>query len=454
MENDELVGSRIFMLLLRWALVFIPPYFIAIKLASAYLSDIFELKDYSIAEKFIYQAAFASKYEKITIKDGGIAEEDKNSPIIKIGGPGKVNVDLHSVVLFEKTDGRPHIIGPTNNIENNENILDGFERYRETIDLRNISVGPKDVFVRTQDGIKIEAKDLRMSFSINRGSSKNNKKLSDYKSYPFWEEAISGVIYQHTCKVSRNTAERSVCPPWSNSMGGVFIGRLKKFISEHNLSQFVSTEGAPEKETLQTREDNYEQMKKQLLSDSREERQDTEKESNDGVEFHTRDKISALFSGFAQGFHQKYPEDNIVLHWIGVGTWDTPKGMLHKQHLNALILSKENTKSGSEKKLEKVENKEKFEELLRQIKKVPLNSANLSGAPNYYRKQALRQMLTDYRALIYTSVPYILKYVDKEEQKSTALIFAKAIYIIDENLEKTRRKKYHSPSPIPKPPLG
>ena len=434
MKIDEFVVSRVFMLLLRWALVFIPPYFIAIKSASAYLSDIFELKDYGIAEQFIYQAAFASKYEKITIKDGRIAEKDKNSPIIKIGGPGEVNVDLHSVVLFEKIDGRPHIIGPTNNIENNENILNGFDRYRETIDLRDISVGPKDVSARTQDGIKIEAKDLHISFSVNRGSSKDNKKLTSYKSYPFLEDAISGAIYQHTCKVSRNTIERSVCPPWSNSMGGVFIGRLKEFISEHNLSQFVSTVGEPEKETLQTREDNYEQMKEQLLSDSSEEKQNAEKESDEGVEFHTRDKISALFSDFAQDFHQEHPKDNIVLNWIGVGTWDTPKGMIHKQHVNALILSKENAESGSEKKLGKIENEEKYKELLRLIERVPLSSGKILSAPNIFYIKAQRKLLIEYRELIETAGIYIYRYVDEEERKKTAQTFYNAIEKINHSL--------------------
>ena len=192
--------------------------------------------------------------------------------------------------------------------------------------------------------------------------------------------------------------------------------------------------GEPEKETLQTREDDYEQMKEQLLSDSSEEKQNAEKESDEGVEFHTRDKISALFSDFAQDFHQEHPKDNIVLNWIGVGTWDTPKGMIHKQHVNALILSKENAESGSEKKLGKIENEEKYKELLRLIERVPLSSGKILSAPNIFYIKAQRKLLIEYRELIETAGIYIYRYVDEEERKKTAQTFYNAIEKINHSL--------------------
>ena len=468
-DASNITGRDVLFVFFRFALVFIPPYFIAIRLASRYLSDIFELKDYSIARKFIYQAAFASKYEKITIKDGCVADKDKNSPIIKIGGPGKVNVDLHSAVLFEKIDGRPHIIGPTNDVKDDTNVLNAFERYREAIDLRDINVGPKDFFARTQDGIKIEAKDVRISLSVNRGSSKDKKKLTSYKSYPFLEEAISGLIYDHTCDVSRNTESRSVCPLWSNSMGGKFMGRLKKFVGKHQLSQFISTEGEPEKKNFQDREENYQKMKDELLSEVKEE--DSMKEEDDnGVDFQTRDKISALFLEFVQNFHEEYPKDNVVLNWIGIGTWNTPTGSIHKEHLESLSLNKENAKKGSEKSLKKIEDEEKYTEFLRLIQKVPLASANkeersspkkeidilgilipqpIKPSPlkisNDNYDKVVREILENYLALIKTARAYIPKYVVEDESRQVNRCFLNAIHVINESLTKPKERKAHHP---------
>ena len=91
-------------------------------------------------------------------------------------------------------------------------------------------------------------------------------------------------------------------------------------------------------------------MKDELLSEVKEE--DSMKEEDDnGVDFQTRDKISALFLEFVQNFHEEYPKDNVVLNWIGIGTWNTPTGSIHKEHLESLSLNKENAKKGSEKSL-------------------------------------------------------------------------------------------------------
>ena len=411
---DKTFALDLLIMVFRFGLVFIIPYFIAINSASAYLGDIFELDDSSIAKEFINQAAFGSAYGEITIKNGEVADKDKNSPIIKIGGPGKITVDLHSVALFEKADGRPHIIGPTVEIENDENILDGFERLRDVVDLRDIVIGPKNISARTQDGLKISAEDVRMAVSINRGSAKDKKRLTSYTTYPFWEEAILGLIYQQSCQVSHDRSKKDSCSKWTTSMDGKFSGALKGFISKHKLCQFISTEGSPEMDDFHTRREEFDKIKKTVLSEFDENVETSSKDVKEGIEFQTRDKISQLFTEFVKEFNEENSEENVTLNWIGIGTWKTPSGIIPEQHLKAWRLSKENAKEGSAKNLEKVENKEKIEEMLRQIKKVPLSSANLSGAPNYYRKQALRQMLTDYRALIYTSVPYILKYVESQ----------------------------------------
>ncbi|HZD55788.1 MAG TPA: hypothetical protein VE136_03640, partial [Anaerolineales bacterium] len=88
-------------------------FWVAYRIAAIYLDDIFELKDVPLAGRFIRQTAFATKYDLIEIKDGKVAPEHRESPIVRIGGPGMVRVYLENAALFEKIDGSPRVIRPT-----------------------------------------------------------------------------------------------------------------------------------------------------------------------------------------------------------------------------------------------------------------------------------------------------------------------------------------------------
>jgi hypothetical protein len=108
---------------------FLLPIFFAYQAASFYLADIFDLSDVSIARKFIRQVSLTGGRNVIHITEGDIAPDDRDSPIARIGGPGKVIVSLDSVALFEKADGRPNIIGPTEKEPKRKATLEGFERF-------------------------------------------------------------------------------------------------------------------------------------------------------------------------------------------------------------------------------------------------------------------------------------------------------------------------------------
>src|SRR5689334_12584715 len=145
------------------------PFWLMQRIASIYLADIFE-KDEKVAQRFISQAAFATDYTTVRIREGKILETDHDSPIVQIGGPGYVIVELHSAVLFERPDGTPHVVGPTQGLWRNRMIIEGFERIRQAADLREI-MGNQEVSARSRDGIPVVAKDIQYSYSIYRGEN-------------------------------------------------------------------------------------------------------------------------------------------------------------------------------------------------------------------------------------------------------------------------------------------
>ena len=80
-------------------------YSIARKMASLYLDDIFELHDEDLASQFLEEVTFGYGNDRITINEGRVVEKDETSPIILIGGPGAIQVNLDSVALLEKVNG-------------------------------------------------------------------------------------------------------------------------------------------------------------------------------------------------------------------------------------------------------------------------------------------------------------------------------------------------------------
>ncbi len=146
-------------------------------MAARYLDDVYELDDEDLASDFLEEVTFGYGHEKITINEGRISEKDEESPLILIGGPGSIQVNLDSVALLEKVNGEPKVIYPRNDPWK----LGRFERIREIgkydeagkreyaiINLRDQFVSGLSVKSRTKDGIPIEAQGIKVMFSILR----------------------------------------------------------------------------------------------------------------------------------------------------------------------------------------------------------------------------------------------------------------------------------------------
>jgi hypothetical protein len=319
---------------------------LALRLAAIYLDDIFELDDTSVADRFLRQAAFASRFPVIRIREGGVDPVQRNSPITRIGGPGLVDVHLENAALFEKPDGSPHVVRPT---LKKAVVLDGFERLRKVIDLRD-QVLEVTVNGRTQDGIPVTAKDVRLVFSVYRGAGQFIPGADMQQSYPFDEEAVHALVY------------RQGSAPWIEAMRGLVRSELSSFITRHTLNEFlVYAEDQP-----------------------------------DPDRFISRDEISGLFYDFTQGFSKRAQENGIQLTWIGLGTWVTPSEIIPEQHLEAWRLSSDNRLRGSEWNLRRIRNESRLSELMRLIDQISSSYYEWIGQ-DLPPETILRRMILQYR---------------------------------------------------------
>ncbi len=360
--------------ILQYLPVFFASFFIALQTAAMYLADVFELEDVSVARNFIRSVALSGSNKTIRIKHGDIAEESRKSPAYLIGGPGKVIVELDSVAVFERSDGTPHIIGPTGKETGGKATLEGFERFRQALDIRDHYVDLRDqddkskaVKSRSSDGIAIKATDVRLMFSVFRG---DNPEISAEHPYPFNKESVGQIVYKAASRVTPDQINPSTFEfSWINNMVGLIRSRLGGFMSQHNLAEYMASIGMPEVEKVKLREEMIFKQMQQLVPSEQAERKDVKQPPI----FQARYKVKNLFAQFADEFTGKARNNGVELHWIGVGTWESPIRIVPEKHLEAWLLTQDNIKNDRPEEMEKIEQAEVVTKMKGLILKVPID---------------------------------------------------------------------------------
>lgn len=413
---------------LRLIPLLLAPYFISLQYAAIYLADIFELKDVSIARKHIGEVALSGSDETIRISKGEIAEDSKKSPNILIGGPGKVIVDLDSAVLFERPDGTPHVIGPTGNEPDGKATIEGFERFREAIDLRDHFIDLRDqdekpslssVKSRSSDGIPVMATDVRMLFSIFRVEdkpadpeslkvkAKQNQKWKVWKvkkedkpaekdPYPFSRKAVENIIYKATSKVMLELPNPSTYEfSWTNNMVVLVRAELGKFMNQHRLTEYLANIGIPEVNRARQREDAMVKHARRLVAPS--ESPPQPRPIPAATNFIPRPDITNLFAHFTEKFTNSARDRGVELRWIGVGTWKTPVEKVINEHLEAWKLNRDNQGIESEDAINTFNFETMMHRLLGIIQDIPIGSYHQALAATRNHRALMRTVLVDYR---------------------------------------------------------
>jgi hypothetical protein len=337
--------------ILSFLIAIILPYWISYKVSGVYLADIFnifEIKDQRIADRFIQQAAFGSPEFKINkinrrkmrskmvrIKGGMVEEQDTRSPIVRIGGPGNALVDLDSAALFEKIDGTPNVVGPTIDMPGQCYVLDGFERLRTTVDLRDQTLLLDNVTGRTSDGIRVTLKNVRLLSSIVRDAqplppTRKKRKENLHRPYPFSQSAIRKMVYEHG-------SDREVVA--NQTKIGVRM-ELLDFISKHALAEILSPVGQPDINQLVDLESQFESNPSPL----------------EATAYIPRPQLTSLFyDEFKDKFAERIRNKRGVnLEWIDVGTWHIPADIIPENHMEAWRLTNENLAWRNQKVLDGV----------------------------------------------------------------------------------------------------
>ncbi len=368
---------------LRIALVLGIAVLFALQVAGNYLADIFEIKDPRIAYEFIGSTISGRGSEVLHLHDGLVADEDRDSPIVLIGGPGYVVTENDTAALFETPDGAPHVAGPGSGREDRTTFrLAGFERLREPIvNLRDQYIGslggePMTVVSRSLDGMPISAVDVRGVYSIRRQAEDDASGPSREVPYGLDPAAIQDLIYNQEVQVLTDGPYPSGRPAaWTNTMQALIQAALAEFMRHDRLGQYVAGVGDKEVELSEFREDTILSQTLRLSTDI------TGVDATRNLpkpRFHPRTELTARFLDGNDEFARRAREHGLELHWIGVGTWEMPdhssSEVVREKHLEAWRLHRESSDRADPKALQAISDEALISEKLRLIRDVPIGS--------------------------------------------------------------------------------
>lgn len=189
-----------------------------------YLQDLLELPKLGPAWRFISNNLFGSDYPQMTIKEGKVILHDSdNNPMLKLGGPGWVNIVPGSAALFERG------LGPSSVLGSGTHFVRRFEMLREAFDLRELERRRDDIPVYTQDGVPLVLSEVQARFRLRfRGPR------TEDNPYPVLASAVRNAVYTSERKVGKKGLD-----DWADTVMSALTGRIVSWIARHPMHDII-----------------------------------------------------------------------------------------------------------------------------------------------------------------------------------------------------------------------
>lgn len=270
---------------------------ISMIIGSSYVADLFELESWSIASRYLRAALFGLDYPILKVDQGEFEELDRQNSLLRIGGPGYLKLHLGFAAIFEDIDGRPRVYGPPADGRTPDAFfIQGFERLRDVVDLRDQLRQVDEVQCETRDGIEVFARDVKMVFRIFGGDQR--RKLS--APYPYTENGLRRLVYGQP-------VQGGAASKWTDMLPKLLQDEIRKFVSERTIEEFLALEpmGVPTEQEIGSTAPTG--------------------SSESGRIFHIpRRSLTQLFH--TQGVKERLKRLGLELDWVGVGTWEIRDG--------------------------------------------------------------------------------------------------------------------------------
>ncbi|HUN21493.1 MAG TPA: SPFH domain-containing protein [Anaerolineales bacterium] len=195
--------------------------------ATQYVQDLFELDDPSAARAYLESAVMGWNPQTMEISEGKIRSDHLKTPVALIGGPGRVQVHMGNLAVFERLDGSIQVYD-----NRKAYMLEGFERLREVLDLRDLRRTIENQDFVTADGIRMTATELVVDFRISTHYRRRVKRTSQ-NPYPYNPEAALAVVYGLAVNEKGET-------DWAKAIAGFVGGVVASYFGRFTSFELLS----------------------------------------------------------------------------------------------------------------------------------------------------------------------------------------------------------------------
>ncbi len=197
---------------------------LAMYFGALYLRDLLELPDLAQAYSFLTATLFGGPYPRLRIRDGQATTDDpETNPMLKIGGPGWVDIHLGNAALFERFAGPSAVFG------SGTHFVHRFETLREAFDLRELERARNDIQIATKDGIPLVLTEVRARFRLRA-----RERPSEANPYPVWTNSVRQAVYTTGRKVGEKGLDA-----WADAVTGAVVGTISGWLARRQMDELI-----------------------------------------------------------------------------------------------------------------------------------------------------------------------------------------------------------------------
>jgi hypothetical protein len=191
---------------------------------SAYVRDIYNLKDFNLALRYVLSSMFGTRYPTLRIDGGRMDIPSGETNLLEvIGGPGTVLIEPGNAAIFRKLNEASDIS------ITQAYFLEPFEKIGSIASLEDQEGSLDDVQAVTRDGIRVRLCDVHFRYRIVPmvvDGRMINRTLES--PYPYSEEAMRSMAYNLSINADGPD-------PWSAAVHRNVRGALTDYILRHTI---------------------------------------------------------------------------------------------------------------------------------------------------------------------------------------------------------------------------
>ena len=211
----------------RYLLAPLSTIILVIFVSGFYIRDIYALPYLSTAFRYLLSSMFGFFYTAIEI-DGGSIQEEEESVLENIGGPGYVLIQPGNAVIFRDLVQHSSIALPQ------RYFMRPFERIGTIANLDEQQGYEEEISAVTHDGIQVTIRDVNFRYKLISDKEEGKElQRSPQNPYPFSQAAIMNMAYNRA--VTDQGQET-----WHRGVQRTLVGVMTDFISSNNLDHITA----------------------------------------------------------------------------------------------------------------------------------------------------------------------------------------------------------------------